>query len=173
MDIFEIAFLSRILGTLIFLLALRPYIKGNYLLIAFVLYELDGIDSLITGLENKDNVKTFAYKIHDKVADAISYFFAFMLFPIEKEYLYFLLYRVVGIILFGLTRNINWIIICPDMMKEYLVYSSIYKGETSGFPLFIPVKMVAEKWMHTVHDVMQVIPLKAPSHPPSTLPSQG
>ena len=155
MNSYDKAFLVRLIVTLFFLIFYRNHSLAldDNIALPFILFELDGIDSSIPG--NDVNVKTFAYKIRDKLADAISYLFVYYIFRLDKEFLYFTIYRLIGVLLFGKTRDVRWLIVCPDLMKEYMIYYAIYRGNMSAFPVVIPVKMLAEIWMHTIHDPMQ------------------
>jgi|LauGreDrversion4_2_1035121.scaffolds.fasta_scaffold1149345_2 hypothetical protein len=158
MNVFDRAFLIRIAVSLIILLFYRKHsLEVDYnLSIPFLIILLDSIDSHVIPLEtNVDLTLTFSYKIHDKIADALTYLFVYYIFPVEKEFLYLVIYRLIGVILFGQTRDVRWLMVCPDLMKEYMLYHWVYRGDMSGFPVIIPVKLVYEIWMHTVHSPMQ------------------
>ncbi len=158
MNEFDKAFIVRLIVTFMVLSFFRKYSMGinYYLSLPILLSILDGIDSSILQTEIElDVVKTFAYKIRDKLADAISYLFVYYIFRLDKEFLYFTIYRLIGVLLFGKTRDVRWLIVCPDLMKEYMIYYAIYRGNMSAFPVVIPVKMLGEIWMHTIHDPMQ------------------
>ena len=154
MNYYDQAFLCRIAATLIFFLCIQRLPFRVYLILPFFLTALDGIDSTISIKAGPQALHTFSYKIRDKMADAISYLFAFVIFRIDKEFLYYLMFRVVGIILFGMTRDVKWLVIFPDLLKEYLLYHEVYNGEMSGFPVLIPVKMVFEQYRHYTADPM-------------------
>jgi hypothetical protein len=148
MNIYDKAFLSRILATIIFLYLFSKHSLNYNFLLPFFLNGLDGIDSSIA-----PSTHTFAYKIYDKIADTLSYFLVTVFFPVDKEYLYFLMYRVAGVLAFGMSRKLYWLVIFPDMMKEYLLYKSVF-SDMSAFPVFIPVKVAYELWHHFHQDTM-------------------
>jgi hypothetical protein len=69
------------------------------------------------------------------------------------------MYRIVGVLAFGVSRNVWWLVICPDLIKEYLLYRFLYErgffSSMKSFMLVVPVKMIFEKWHHTVNDPME------------------
>ena len=148
MNEFDQGFITRILVTLIFLLSIP---KNVNLFLPLSLIILDGIDSYYVR-NVKNNYRTFAYKIRDKIADSISYLFVFMLFPVGIEFLWVIMYRILGVILFGLTRQYQWLVIAPDLAKELLAYKVIYKQDLSVFPFVVGLKVVYEIHHHTIVD---------------------
>jgi hypothetical protein len=149
MNPYDQGFVVRILVTLIFLLAISKYTLNFNLVLPIALTALDGIDSAFVS-----NYSSFSYKIRDKIADSLSYLFVYMLFPVDKEFLWAVMYRVVGVLLFGVTRNVNWLIAAPDLAKEMLLYRSVYP-DLSGFPVIIVAKMLFEAYHHKVHDPLE------------------
>jgi hypothetical protein len=154
MNPYDKGFAVRILSTLIFLLAIRKNTLNFNLFLPIALTALDGIDSYYSavtpGWQN-----SFAYKIRDKIADSLSYFFVFMLFPMEIEYLWLVMYRILGVLLFGVTRKVEWLIAAPDLAKEFLLYKAVYGENMSVFPAVVILKVLFELYHHTVYDPLQ------------------
>lgn len=156
MNAFDRAFLTRLIVTIITLVCVRRYTKApGYIIIALLVGVLDQLDSLYLmrtpgyGYETRA-CDTYNYILRDKVADSISYALAFALFEIEPSYMLFVMWRFVGVLLYGITKQVRWIIICPDMAKEYLVYSSIYNGDMSWFSIIVGFKIVYEVLHHII-----------------------
>lgn len=149
MNPYDQGFVVRILVTLIFLLAIRKNTINFNAFLPFALTALDGIDSTFV-----HNYRSFSYKIRDKIADSLSYLFVCMLFPVDQEFLWAVMYRVVGVLLFGVTRNVDWLIAAPDLAKEMLLYRSVYP-DLSAFPVIFVAKMMYEAYHHKVHDPLE------------------
>jgi hypothetical protein len=146
MTIYQTGFLTRAIITLFLL---KTQLVSFRLYLPFLLTYLDGIDSNSPGIDTH----SFEYKLYDKLGDLVSYLFVSQLFPVEKEFLYLLVFRTIGVLLFGMTRRLEWLVVFPDLMKEYLLYTYLY-SDTSAFPVLIPVKMVYEHWHHFIQDRM-------------------
>ena len=103
------------------------------------------MDNHKNGIKNYD---TLYYNIIDKCVDTLSYIFAYFVFNLNSTFLYFLLYRIIGIILFVFTLNSRWLILFFDFMKEYLVYSFFLNKNLNYIWIFIVLKINFEIYLH-------------------------
>lgn len=151
MNCYDQGFLSRILATLIFLSFIRKFTSLHYLILPFFLTYLDMIEQDICRIEGPYATRTFSYQVREKLGDVVSYLLIYSIVPVDRDVIAYILFRLIGVLLFGMTRNDRWLIVFPDMFKEYLLYHLIFRGEMSGFSLLIPVKMVFERWNLTAN----------------------
>ena len=149
MNSYDKAFLTRIAATLVYMSLAKRFNGLNYLLLPFFFTYLNTIKYDISVIDGPYATRTFSYKIRDRLADVISYMITFTLFPRDTFYLYCVTLRLIGVLLFGMTRDDRWLIVFPDVAGEYLMYHFIYNGDMSGFPIVFPVKMVYERWSVT------------------------
>jgi len=79
----------------------------------------------------------------------VSYILVFLIF-FKNDYLLlvFILYRAVGIILYLLTSNTIWFIPFFDFIKEYLLYSYLFKTNKYIF-VFIILKIIYEYFQYS------------------------
>ena len=128
--------------------------KTQWFFIAFagILTILDSSDrNWSLGFYSKpDCSKTFYYQITDKINDSISYLASWYVFGLDNLYLYFALFRCIGIILFGLSRNAIYLILFPDLNKEYLVYLFLFGYNYSYIWMLVIGKMAYEYYHHTI-----------------------
>lgn len=122
----------RYIVTILILYSLSLTVNSNFKLIYLIL------PILLTFLDNIDNIFTFAYKnnnctnlyyyqYNDKICDIVSYLLSFVFFKLDNFSLFFILYRVIGVILFYFTKNVKWLVLFFDFFKEYLIYLFIFK----------------------------------------------
>lgn len=97
------------------------------------------------GIKNYD---TLYYNIVDKCFDTLSYILAYFVFRLNNIFLYFLLYRMIGIGIYIYTLNSRWLVLFFDFMKEYLVYFFLAKNNLSYMWFFVLVKIILEKYYH-------------------------
>ena len=64
----------------------------------------------------------FHYQKYDKIVDIFSYILLLFIYYDDKLLLYFIIYRLIGVILFSLTKKSIYLIIFFDFIKEYLLY---------------------------------------------------
>ena len=149
--------------------------KYFLIILAVLLYILDGVDNL-PGLyyyvykpetseakchyslflesklnNHKQGIKDYNrlyYEIVDKCVDTLSYILAYFVFRLNNIFLYFLLYRMIGIGVYLCTLNSRWFILFFDFMKEYLVYFFLAKNNLSYIWFFILLKISFEKYLH-------------------------
>ena len=148
--------LSRYIVTIIAYFALFFH-KNNtiiqkylYLLLPILLTVLDKIDSVFKHFhKNKKCLKTFYYQYLDKICDSFSYLLLLLFFQFDNYYLFFALYRCIGVVLFSLTKNSKWLIFFFDFVKEYLLYLFVFGRNYNYMPVFILCKIVFEYYFHT------------------------
>lgn len=149
----------RIIATLfIFYMVSIYYSKNPYLLIiiALLFTLLDAIDVVFwkkftfnnSHIENKCNL-TFYYQISDKIMDLLSYLLVYYAFSLDNLFLTFVIIRTIGLMFFGITKNAIWLIVFPDLMKEYLVYLFIFGKNKIYLPALIFAKIGYEYCCHT------------------------
>lgn len=161
----NIGIIVRIVGTIIvFYLMVKycdfdkrekqKYGKGNwkYIALAIIIFVLDGFDARWPlGLMVKPKCpKTFHYQITDKINDSLTYLAAWYYFNLDNLFLFFALFRIVGVVFFALTKNATYLITMPDFNKEYLVYLFCFGSNMNYLWFFIILKIVFEYYHHTI-----------------------
>ena len=160
-------FMSRIIATFIFFIFLKkmeniPFIqKYLYLLIFIGLLALDSIDTFY--LLNINNVHNFDiilhklykikyYQINDKIIDTFTYLLLISLFPSDNILKFFVLYRLIGVLLYLKTNNNYSLVIFFDFIKEYLLYLFIFGNNYTYIPILMVCKIGFEYYFHKVHN---------------------
>lgn len=127
--------------------------KGKWCLpiFAIILIILDSLDCnwKLGFYKRKECSKTFYYQIIDKINDSLSYLVAWKLFGLDSLFLYLTLYRCIGVVLFGVFRNATYLILFPDINKEYLVYLFLFGYNFKYIWLLVLGKMAYEYYHHT------------------------
>ena len=161
-------FVNRIILTIIFFIFLKKMenitIIQKYLyLILFIfllfldcldiLYEVYSIKSifnlkLLVNLNNQINSNEY-YKINDKIIDILSYLLLF-LFDIDNYLKFFIIYRLVGIIIFIYTKNEKVLFIFFDFVKEYLFYVFILGKNYNYILYFLIAKIILEIYLYNI-----------------------
>ena len=111
-------------------------------------YEISITSKIKSFYEGKVNKNSLYYNIVDKCVDTLTYIIAYFVFNLNSTFLYFLLYRIIGVILFLFTLNSRWLILFFDFMKEYLIYFFLAKNDLSYIWLFIILKINFEIYLH-------------------------
>lgn len=124
--------------------------KNIYLILPILLVILDGVDSIFTFYKKNNCNQTFYYQYLDKICDSISYLLLFLFFKLENILLYLVLYRIIGVILFSITKNSIYLMVFFDFVKEYLFYSFVFKNNYIYLPLFVICKIAYEIYLHSV-----------------------
>jgi len=149
----------RYIATLLsfYLVALNITFLNNYLylllpILLTVLDAVDGIFTLFYKYKNKyDGCKfEYYYQITDKICDSISYLLLFLFFKLDTLLLLFIVYRIIGVVLFYFTKNSSWFILFFDFAKEYLLYLFVFGNNYTYLPICILLKMVFEYYQHTI-----------------------
>ena len=150
--------LLRLLLTIVVFVAGYHLLKGTqYYLFVLVLFLIltDSVDSAFMKESHKCRCcATFTYQLADKINDVIAYMLTLRLlvgyFPASLEILTCLvMYRLIGVILFGLTRKSVWLIIFFDFVKEFVLYSAIMGSNCKYIFPFIIAKICFEYYHHT------------------------
>ena len=111
-------------------------------------YEISITSKIKSFYEGKVNKNSLYYNIIDKCVDTLTYIFAYFVFNLNSTFLYFLLYRIVGVGIYIYTQNTRWLILFFDFMKEYLIYFFLAKNDLSYIWLFIILKINFEIYLH-------------------------
>jgi len=99
--------------------------------------------------KNKPNNYTLLYyNLYDKFIDTFSYIVAYFMFNLDNVFSYFLIYRIIGVLLYTLTLNSKWFIIFFDFMKEYLIYYYFFNNNYKYLWIFIVLKIYFEIYLH-------------------------
>jgi hypothetical protein len=112
------------------------------------IYELSPENKKVNNVNGKKDRDQLYYNIIDKCVDTLTYIVAYFVFNLNSIFLYFLLYRIVGIILYVFTFNSRWLIVFFDFMKEYLIYFFLVKNDLSYIWIFIILKINFELYLH-------------------------
>jgi hypothetical protein len=169
-DLINRGMIFRIIITIIVFIGLQLILKsGNkffnkYLLLILpaLLLLLDYSDTLniiykskcykylrIETRQNKPNNYTLLYyNSIDKSVDTLSYIVAYFMFNLDNVFSYFLIYRIIGVLLYMLTLNSKWFIIFFDFMKEYLIYYYFFNNNYKYLWIFIILKIYFEIYLH-------------------------
>lgn len=89
------------------------------------------------------------YNSIDKSVDTLSYIVAYFMFNLDNVFLYFLGYRIIGVLLYMVTLNSKWFILFFDFMKEYLVYYYFFNNNYKYLWIFIVLKIYFEIYLHS------------------------
>ena len=104
--------------------------------------------------KKRECAKTFYYQHYDKISDALGYVwvYLFLLFFLKHDsfLLFFVLYRIVGVILFSTTKNSKSLVVFFDFVKEYLLYLFLFGKNFKYLPFCITLKMCFEYYFHSV-----------------------
>ena len=160
--------LTRYMTTILVFYILFMYCKNGfikkyiYLILPVVLMLLDSVDGRFIKLfiNKSNNVKhlrctgLFKYQDSDKICDSFSYLLAYIFlticFKVDNILLFLILYRIIGVILFSLTKNSVWLILFFDFIKEYFIYVFIFSNNYMYIPLFVLCKIIFEYYWHTI-----------------------
>lgn len=136
----------RIILTFIFFIIIKANEIDNLLLLIPIIYILlDDIDNIY--LKEKC-FKLFHYQKNDKIIDISSYILLLFIFKDDNILLNFIIYRLIGVILFTLTKKEIYLIIFFDFIKEYLLYKYFYKNNNDKMYYFIILKIILEIYYH-------------------------
>lgn len=92
------------------------------------------------------------YHYIDKGIDILSYIYAYVSFydTIKDSLLeYFIIYRLIGVLMFIITGQKQFIIILFDFVKEYMLYRYFVKPNIYVLVLCIILKIAFEYYFHT------------------------
>lgn len=170
--IVDYGLILRYILTVLFLLYLylfsNKFIKKYIFLILpiglIVLDLIDGLpikcESILQYFNKQPNIyincaSHFYYQHLDKICDSITYVLTFLLlclyFKPDFILLFFIIYRIIGVTLFCITRDSSWLIPFFDFIKEYLLYLFIFNNY-SYMPIFIFFKICFEIYWHKIQN---------------------
>ena len=129
--------------------------KYIYLILPILLTVLDSLDNIFTIFyKYNDCTRLFYYQVYDKIYDSLSYLllylFLHLFFSADYILLLLIFYRIIGVILFSITKNKKWLIIFFDFVKEYLLYLFIFGKNYTYIYLFIFLKIFFEYYFHII-----------------------
>jgi hypothetical protein len=160
----ELIIKGHLLRVILTILAL-PFIKNqkSIIIIPIVLIILDSLDNVFikyeliktNNLHNGTNCNRINkyYKIYDKIIDILSYILYYVVFYdiLNDELLeFFIFYRLIGIIIYTITKNENYIIIYFDFFKEYIVCKYLGIQNIYLLVLFMVCKVIYEYILHKI-----------------------
>ena len=133
-----------------------------FLILPILLTLLDFLDGVFAYYykDKKDNcVNTVYYQTYDKICDSASYVWTYLMFLYflngDSWLLFFVVYRIIGVSLFTLTKNGTWYVIFFDFVKEYLLYRFVFGKSFKYIPIFILYKIGHEIAMHLINATVQ------------------
>lgn len=135
------------------------FIFNNLYIILFIaLILLDEVDNIFTKFYKYNGIYNgcthlFHYQITDKICDSISYLLLYLFFVLDNVLLFFILYRIIGVILFYFSKNSQWLILFFDFAKEYLLYLFFFGEKYLYIPIFVLLKIIFEYYYHTMHNI--------------------
>lgn len=92
---------------------------------------------------------SFYYQSSDKICDVVSYILSTSCVPKRDYFLLFLIaYRLVGVVLFCLSKNSIWLVVFFDFVKEYYVYRYFFHKNFTLVPYLIVCKIGFEYAWH-------------------------
>jgi hypothetical protein len=132
-----------------------------YLILPILLTILDGADNIYIKIAeysqkgkllNPTNCtrKSKYYQSNDKIIDILSYILCYIYFYKElKDPLleFFIIYRLIGTVIYTLTYNKYYLVAFFDFVKEYMLYKYFFKQYTY-LPIAIILKIIFEYVMH-------------------------
>ena len=157
--------LLRLITTIIAFIILYNFIDNKYikkylfLILPILLTLLDFEDNLWLNMYKYKGyyggcTKTYYYQIIDKIVDVISYLLLFVFFKLDMFLLFFVLYRIIGVIIFTLTRQKMSTVVFFDFVKEYLLYLFVFGKNYAYLPFFICLKILYEYYFHMIHNII-------------------
>ena len=157
----------RILATVICLVLFSMGRIKNitlYLVVPVVLSFLDIADSLIPFMHyyrtsGMNCHHTPKYFVADKWVDMASYISFFFFFKFDPWLLFFILYRLVGVLLVAWNGNVMNIVVFFDFVKEYLLFFYFFQGKYKlALGALMVCKCAYEYYVHTRKDRESCIP---------------
>jgi len=147
----ENGMIVRCIMTLLFLGVFVLSKDSNYrngIVLVIALWMLDCLDNIFL-IRPICPTSVWDYQWRDKFMDTVTYFLVGLVLFRQDLYFWSLFsWRVIG--LWGLfaTQRFSFLVIFPDVLKEYILYKALWKD--IGFPfLYIYIlKMAVEYYMH-------------------------
>jgi hypothetical protein len=136
--------------------------KYIYLILPILLLVLDSTDNIFFwswdgtySIHNNNKCsKSFYYQLSDKICDAVSYVLVYLvlrsIFKVDNLLGVLIIYRIIGVFLFRLTKDSAWLILFFDFVKEYLLYLFIFGKNYAYILIFMVCKIGFEYYWHKV-----------------------
>jgi hypothetical protein len=122
--------------------------KNIYLILPILLLVLDKFDNVSICTD------TFYYQINDKIVDLLSYLLVLTIIPLHTTngiiIAILIIYRLIGVLLFGITKVSISIIIFFDFVKEYLLYFYLFRDNFTYLTVFVIAKFLMEYIQHYI-----------------------
>jgi hypothetical protein len=112
------------------------------------LYENNGYDIF----SPKEFTKGYMYNLYDKIVDCMSYMLIMDIYKNDMLLLFFILYRMFGVIMFMRTKDGSWLVVFFDFVKEYLIYRHFFPVGTRYLVFFVSLKILYEYYFHKIKD---------------------
>ncbi len=96
--------------------------------------------------------KTYTYQSIDKFIDLMTYIAIYFYTGLQPLFMYIILFRMIGINLFYMTYNSDWLVVFPDLFKEVLIYSWVYNLTPVKFAYIFVIKTIFEYIWHKYHN---------------------
>ena len=97
--------------------------------------------------------KTFKYQSLDKVVDLFSYCLVYLYLGLSPIYMVLILVRLFGILMFHRTQDSSWLVKCPDLFKEVLLYEwFVSKPNVVNVTAIVSLKVVFEYLWHNYNN---------------------
>lgn len=98
------------------------FTKKNYLMMAILLTVLDLVDNYYLWMRyDRSCLKIHHYQNLDKIVDLLSYFYVYYIYGLDNKFLLFILYRLIGVMMYLPTRKCKYLMVFFDFIKEHLV----------------------------------------------------
>ncbi len=161
------------------MLVLYKLPMNNVLKIVIILL-MDALKGFYIKYKNNEKVykfgckicKTWRYQFIDKWVDLFGYYLVYLIMKetniLEKIYeernnyimdvlLKSIQYRLLGVILFSLTKKSYYLVIFADVFKEFLIYNVLMKNKPykTGFIIVFILKIVFEYYWHQKHNKIE------------------
>ena len=134
----------------------KNYENKKLLIIIPVLLEiLDNIDCEFARLrfylrfKKNKRCTTLFYEKLDKIVDLLSYIIVWYLFGLDDIFFIFCIWRAIGVVLFVSKGKNYFLMVAPDLMKEYLVYRYFFPSENKWLIAVILLKIMFEIRWHS------------------------
>lgn len=108
--------------------------------------------------KNKKCTHKRYYQLCDKILDIATYILFYLLFIKDnpqingknRPIIFTIIIRIFGVLLFGVSRNTEWLIVFFDFFKEYLLYSYFFESD-KYVPVLVFLKVCFEYYFHKIH----------------------
>jgi hypothetical protein len=156
MNPIQIGMMTRVTLTLL-VIPMTKYVMIDYrIVLYFILLFLDHVDSLLPLFMYGIRVGgEWEYQILDKIVDTLSYGYVLLLYSEQLDPLFriALIYRMIGVILFIVTRQSFWLILFFDTVKEILLYRYLFEENNSYLVAMVILVILYEVGHKTINEL--------------------